>query len=101
MSKTLHQRENALFRAQLRQTREAAGLTQSDLARAIGRTQVFVSHIERGVRRLDTVELLQICRAMGTELKAFSAEFQDAADALQNPSTPRATVTSRPRSRMT
>jgi len=82
MAKTLYQRENELFREHLRRAREAAELTQADLAQAIGRTQVFVSHIERGVRRLDVVELLEICRAMDLDITAFIAEFQKAADAL-------------------
>jgi len=82
MAKTLYQRENEIFRQHLRGAREAAGLTQSDLAQAIGRTQVFVSHGERGVRRLDAVELLEICRAMDVDLTSFISEFQRAVDAL-------------------
>ena len=82
MAKTLYQRENELFREHLRGAREAAGLTQADLAHAIGRTQVFVSHVERGVRRLDAVELLEICRAMDMDLTSFIAGFQKAADDL-------------------
>jgi len=35
----------------LRQIRQERGLTQADLARAIGTTQTCVSDIERGVRR--------------------------------------------------
>lgn len=99
MAKTLYRRENELFREHLRAAREDAGLTQSDLARAIGRTQVFVSHVERGVRRLDAVELLEICRAMGVDLTAFIAEFQQAADALpkRRPSLARPTGTPRPK----
>jgi len=99
MAKTLYLRENELFREHLRRAREDAGLTQSDLANAIGRTQVFVSHVERGVRRLDTVELLEICRAMEVDLTDFIAEFQKAVDALPKRRTPVAKRTGTPRSR--
>lgn len=99
MAKTLYQRENELFREHLRGAREAAGLTQSDLAQAIGRTQVFVSHVERGVRRLDTVELLEICRAMEVDLTSFISEFQKAADALPRRRSPQARKTGIPRAR--
>ena len=99
MAKTLYQRENELFREHLRSAREAAGLTQLDLAQAIGRTQVFVSHIERGVRRLDTVELLQICRAMGIDLTSFISEFQKAVDGLPGRNVPKAKKTGMPRAR--
>lgn len=99
MAKTLYLRENELFREHLRRAREDAGLTQSDLADAIGRTQVFVSHVERGVRRLDTVELLEICRAMEVDLTDFIAEFQKAVDALPKRRTPVAKRTGTPRSR--
>lgn len=99
MSKTLYRRENELFREQLRRARETAGLTQVDLARAIGRTQVFVSHVERGVRRLDVVELLEICRGMGVDLTSFISEFQKAADALPRRRAPQVRRTGTPRPR--
>lgn len=99
MAKTLYQRENEIFREHLRAAREAAGLTQADLALGIGRTQVFVSHVERGVRRLDAVELLQICRAMDVDLTAFIAGFQKAVDALPRRRTSRLQRTGVPRSR--
>lgn len=99
MAKTLHRRENEIFREHLRRAREGAGLTQGDLGQAIGRTQVFISHIERGVRRLDTVELLELCRAMGVDLSAFIAEFQAAADALPRKRVPRIKRTGIPRAR--
>lgn len=99
MAKTLYQRENELFREHLRGAREAAELTQADLAKAIGRTQVFVSHIERGVRRLDVVELLEICRAMDLDFTSFIAGFQKAVDALPKRRVTQASKTGVPRAR--
>lgn len=78
MPKTLYRPEAAVLRQQLRAAREEAGITQTALSDALGRSQTFVSDIERGVRRLDTVELWEICNAMGLDLTAFVAEFQHA-----------------------
>jgi transcriptional regulator with XRE-family HTH domain len=41
----------------LKQARKAAGLTQVDVARAFGRTQGFISKVERGEIRIDPIEL--------------------------------------------
>ena len=45
------------FLKQLRAAREAAGLTQVDVANQLGRPQSFVSKCESGERRVDVVEL--------------------------------------------
>jgi transcriptional regulator with XRE-family HTH domain len=47
--------------------REAAGLNLTDLGKAVGRSQSFVSNYERGQRRLDLPDLILICRVMGVE----------------------------------
>jgi len=52
----------------LRQLREEAGLRQTELAGLLGRPQSFVSKYESGERRLDLVELRDICRALGADL---------------------------------
>ncbi|MFT4178562.1 MAG: helix-turn-helix transcriptional regulator [Thermomonas sp.] len=98
MAKTLHRQENEIFREHLRRAREDAGLTQADLGQAVGRTQVFISHVERGVRRLDAVELLELCRAMGVDMASFIAAFQQEADALPKKRAPQARRTGTPRS---
>ena len=52
------------LRELLVQARKAGGLTQADLASKLGRPQSFVSKYERGERRLDVVEFLQIVEAL-------------------------------------
>ncbi len=49
------------------ETREAAGLNQTQLGKAVGRSQSFVSNYERVQRRLDLPDLILVCRAMGVE----------------------------------
>lgn len=50
------------------EAREAAGLNQTDLGKAVGRSQSFVSNYERGQRRLDLPDLILVCRVMKVEL---------------------------------
>ena len=45
--------------------REAANLTQQDVAKTLGRHQPFISAIEAGQRRVDVVELLDLAEAIG------------------------------------
>jgi len=47
--------------------RNAAGLTQSQVAERLGRPQSYVSKFERGERRLDVIEFLEVCRKLGTD----------------------------------
>lgn len=54
--------------SRLRAAREARGLSQSDLAKSIGRAQSYISKIETGERRIDYVELLTLCKAIGVPL---------------------------------
>lgn len=41
--------------------RKQADITQQQLSRALGRPQSFVSKYERGERRLDVIEFLEVC----------------------------------------
>ena len=52
------------LRRLLTEARDAAGLTQAELAKRLGRTQSLVSNYERGQRRIDLAELILICRAL-------------------------------------
>ena len=99
MPKTLYRPENALLCRQLRQARQDQGLTQADLSRSLGRAQTFVSDVERGVRRLDTVELWEMCRALGLDLTEFVARFQASVEQLEGKKVKRARSTGVPRSR--
>ena len=46
-------------------TRVKADLTQQDLAKQLRRHQSFVAKYEGGERRLEVIEFVQICRAIG------------------------------------
>jgi transcriptional regulator with XRE-family HTH domain len=59
------------FLSLVRQMRLDAGLRQADLARKLGEPQSFVSRYESGERRMDMLELRQICKVLGVSLADF------------------------------
>lgn len=99
MPKTLYRPENTILRNQLRSARQTVGLTQVDLSEAIGKSQTFVSDVERGVRRLDTIELWEICRAMGIDLTEFIAKFQETVESSRTAKVKKTKPSGRPRMR--
>lgn len=61
----------------LRQVRLEAGFRQVDLAEHLGQPQSFVSKYESGERRLDILELRQICDTLGISLQEFVNKLED------------------------
>jgi transcriptional regulator with XRE-family HTH domain len=64
----------------LRQIRIDAALRQEDLAQRLGRPQSFVSKYESGERRLDLLELQEVCLALGLKLSDFIRRFEKPLD---------------------
>lgn len=56
--------------------RISAGLTQADVAEKLRKPQSFVSKYERGERRLDFVEALQVSHVLGLDPRQLFARFQ-------------------------
>lgn len=79
MSKSVFTGAYEGFRLLLIEARNSAGLTQIDLARKLGRPQSFVSKYERGERRLDVIEFLQVANAIGIDPLHFIQKLQKAA----------------------
>lgn len=68
MEKSIYTKEYTLLLEVLRTAREAAGLTQVEVASRLAVTQTFVSKCERGERRLDIIELRSWCGALGIKI---------------------------------
>ncbi|MAC55320.1 MAG: transcriptional regulator, partial [Gimesia sp.] len=49
---------------------------QDDVAERLGRPQSFVSKYESGERRLDILELYDVCGAIGVTLNDFVKQLQ-------------------------
>ena len=78
VQKSLYTDQQRLFVALLRQVRREAGLTQEQLAARLGTRQSRITDYERGIRRLDLMELRQLCEAMGVPLPEFVRRFEEA-----------------------
>lgn len=67
MTKSVFTAAYDAFCRQLVAERKKAGMTQAALAEVLGKPQSFVSKYERGERRLDVVEFVQIAAAIGLD----------------------------------
>jgi transcriptional regulator with XRE-family HTH domain len=65
MSRTLRSSRHERLRELLVGKRKAASLSQAELAKRVGRYQSFIADIERGERRVDVVEFLELAEAIG------------------------------------
>lgn len=75
MSRSTHHPHYQALLALLRELREGAGVTQSGLGEHLGNTQTFVSKVERGERRIDLVEFVEICEALAIDPRRAFAQF--------------------------
>jgi len=71
VKKTIRLNQQKQLLVLLRGVRIEAGLTQTELASRLGTDQTFISKYESGERRLDVLELREVCRAIGTDFVTF------------------------------
>lgn len=69
IGKTLGSKRHKALIDLLIERREAAGMTQADLAEKLGEYQSFVARLESGQRRVDVVEFLELAEALGFDVK--------------------------------
>jgi transcriptional regulator with XRE-family HTH domain len=53
-----------------------AGLTQVELSQALGKPQSYVSKYETGERKLDYVEINDICKILGIPMARFNNLYE-------------------------
>jgi transcriptional regulator with XRE-family HTH domain len=70
-------RDIAALLKTLKTLRLEAGLSQAQVAKALGLPQSFVSKYESGERRLDLLELRAVCVALRISLRDFVARFEE------------------------
>jgi len=59
------------LRTLLLEARERAGMTQMEVAKALGRPQNYMSKYEHGDRRLDLIEFIEVAEATGQDAVAL------------------------------
>jgi ribosome-binding protein aMBF1 (putative translation factor) len=69
------ERPSDQLRRRLHEARRARGLRQCDLADRLGRPQSFVSNYERGTRRLEVSEFIQIAQILSLDAAQVVAEL--------------------------
>jgi len=65
------------LQALLKRIRQDKGFRQVELAERLGVPQSFVSKYESGDRRLDILEVRQICNVVGISLEEFIRKLED------------------------
>ena len=77
--------EEIIFPNNIRNIRLSAGMKMTELARRSGLSLSAVSKIEKGVRRLNQKQLLNICNILGCKLSdIFIKESDDVANQWQD-----------------
>ncbi|SDY34487.1 helix-turn-helix transcriptional regulator [Pseudomonas sp. FJ2-5-13] len=77
MPKTIYRREHAALLSLLKKYRDEAGLTQVQCSKALGRPQSFMSDVESGTRRLDVVQVRDLCNVLGVKLTKLAIELEE------------------------
>ncbi len=77
MDKSIFTAEQKCLQEALPQLRIGAGLRQNEVAERLNKPQSFVSKYESGERRLDLIELRQVCEAVGIRLAEFVNRFEE------------------------
>jgi transcriptional regulator with XRE-family HTH domain len=76
MQKSIYTKQHQRLCELLTEARNAADLTQVEVARRLGKPQSFVSKYEAGERGLDVIEFQAIAQAIGIDPATFLAELQ-------------------------
>ena len=71
MSKTLGTSRHRALIAFLTAKRHAAGMSQTDLAKALGEYQSFVARMESGQRRIDVIEYEKLAQILKFDVHEF------------------------------
>ena len=75
MARSTHHRHYKALLRLLRDIRGEVGLTQAELGQKLDNTQTFVSKVERGERRMDVVEFVEFCDALGIDPQSAFQRF--------------------------
>lgn len=76
MPNPIHDPKYQVFRQMLLDARKEKGLQQVEVAERLGKTQSFVSKYERGERRLDFCEFIEVAAALEIDVKVFIQRYR-------------------------
>ena len=76
MPNSIHDPKYQVFRQMLLDARKEKGLQQVEVAERLGKTQSFVSKYERGERRLDFCEFIEVAAALELDVVEFIERYR-------------------------
>lgn len=71
MTKSLYSNEHTKLVERLKQARKEAEMDQKDVAKALGKTQSYVSKIEAGQRKIDVLQLKEFAKIYSKNISFF------------------------------
>jgi len=77
MKRSSKEIQNEKLMKLLKRIRQDKGIRQTELAEKLRVPQSFISKYESGDRRLDILELRQVCEAVGISLEEFIRELEE------------------------
>ncbi len=89
MRKSTHTPEYHLLRQRLAAMRQAAQLSQRELARRLDVPHTWVAKVESGERRIDLIEYAWFCAQCGVDPVTAAREVLDAAPAARRSLAPK------------
>ena len=81
MAQQARSRESRVIADTIRAERAARGISQRELAEAIGISQQGLLRYEKGTRDITTADLMKIAAALGVSFPTFARRLQDRLDA--------------------
>ena len=78
MPSSLHSPDYQVFRTLLVNARVASGLTQMQIAERLNKPQSYISKYERGERRLDFPEFIELADILEVDVAAFVRDYRSA-----------------------
>ena len=76
MGKSRHTHDYKILLELLYRLRINSGMRQVDLAEKLNVPQSLISKLESGERRIDLIELRELCLALGSNITEFIIEFE-------------------------
>ena len=71
MASSMHSYRYVVFRTLLVLARKSAGMTQAQVAKELNKPQSYVSKYERGERRLDFAEFIELADILQIDINTF------------------------------
>lgn len=76
MQKSQHTKKYRRLLEALREARLRAGMKQTDVSEKLSSYSTFITKVEAGERRIDVIELAELCHLYGIKLQSFLKSLQ-------------------------